>query len=101
MSHPKAQDFPRSTLTALVRASECPCCGNVQDRASCRDLDRGPVQGDLSICWDCGAALRFGKAMALELLTAADLVSIGKEDGAALLELRRVQRDVRRLRGLP
>lgn len=49
--------------TVHLKASRCPNCGKKLD--ACSGLDRGPGPGDLTVCIECSALVRFDDDMQL------------------------------------
>lgn len=59
-----------------LKPNACPRCQHVFDRASSVFESRRPSPGDLSICIECEAFLRFGEALELIALTDADVAAL-------------------------
>ncbi len=75
----------------------CPRCGIVLDtsRPAEGSIDRGPVAGDISICWSCTAIMVFRDDRTLRRITVEELSRLDDEDHerlrAAVLEVRRAR----------
>lgn len=71
--------------------SLCPCCGNLAD--ACGTLpgpaEAAPADGDLTLCIECGALLRFGPVLQLLIATAADEASLDPEQAATIARTQR------------
>jgi hypothetical protein len=92
---PEAPDSPERADKDAVPPSPCPSCFKVMDRAT--DGLRGggrPRPGDVTVCINCGALLRFGEQLQLgacgdvEDLLLADLIDA---DGARLIRVMQVE----------
>lgn len=57
-----------SRFADFIPGSECPCCGKYMDAATGANCSGKASPGDLSICFGCGAILRFKTDMRLELV---------------------------------
>lgn len=78
--------------------SLCPACRYAMDRASAVDGDHKPSEGDLSLCFGCGAALQFDATLRHRLLTLSDLQALAREDPDMLRQLEAARREIMRLR---
>lgn len=62
-----------------IEGSPCPKCGSFLDGASAVDSNEViPKEGDYSVCLKCGAMLKFGENLKLELLTEAEIEEFRK-----------------------
>jgi hypothetical protein len=83
---------------AAMPPARCPHCLKLQNAAT--HVENEPVRpepGDFSLCFDCGAPLRFGAA--LELVPCGDLddlVAAGELDVEQVAGLRLMQARIRR-----
>lgn len=78
-----------------VPASNCPACQSEHDAASHPTNETAvPGPGDLTVCIDCGALLRFGQGLELEAVSPAELRAL---DAGTRGELVRVQSAIRLL----
>lgn len=59
----------------------CPRCKNVHDKATAMNgEDVRPKEGDWTVCLNCAAGLRFGRELALQEITPAELMTASREE---------------------
>ena len=68
------------------------------DRASAVESGAKPSEGDLSICFGCGAALQFDAGLRHRLVTLSELQALAREDPDTLKQLDAARQQVVRLR---
>jgi DNA-directed RNA polymerase subunit RPC12/RpoP len=54
------------SLTSPIPSTQCPRCGLRLHQVTDPILGQAPGPGDITICVECGALLRFGEGLALE-----------------------------------
>lgn len=61
-------------MSADVPLQACPCCGCPIDRAThAGPGEVAPMEGDLSVCFYCAAALQYGAGLRLQPVDVATL----------------------------
>lgn len=74
----------------IIRSNDCPNCGYKSDAATCFDDDElTPVEGDLSICLNCGDFLQYGTDLILEPMRESVWDDIDQETFNFLLHTRK------------
>ncbi len=63
-----------------IPTSLCPACGYAMDRASALEGDARPREGDLSVCFGCGAVLTFDASLRHKPVTTPELAALQRED---------------------
>lgn len=76
--------------THRTSATSCPACEAQLDGHTNVDGDGAPRARDFTVCFYCGAALRFAADLSLRELTGADRLELGPAR-LAILERLRVQ----------
>lgn len=81
---------------AKVKETKCPVCSHEFDSASGVSKPEAiPKPGDLSICIECTAFLRYDDAMDMRLLTAEEIVDL---DASVRGELVRARKEIKEMR---
>lgn len=72
------------------KPSRCPSCDHLIDAATVAALDdeeASPRQGDFSICWNCGAVLRYRRDLTVTTCAPWDLSDLAPTRRLVLLDL--------------
>ena len=68
-------------LATKLKAQACPACGKLLDAASSiMDSERGPRNGDYTVCLYCAAILRYTKSMNLAPVTSDEILELRNEE---------------------
>lgn len=80
--------------TTEHKASPCPNCAAIIC-ASTGELNQTPEQGDFSVCFSCGAILRYGADLVMINATSWDLLDTGldRETRQKLIKISRTIKD--------
>lgn len=98
-----AQNIDRRQGPALMRLSEkliCPSCGSKNDGATGFADSEGktPVNGDLSVCYYCGAILQYSNDLTeLRLVSASELAAMDDEQPGLADQMNRAREIVKQL----
>jgi hypothetical protein len=80
----------------LVKAVPCPVCGRTNDCHSAADgSDAQPCEGDLSICFGCGAFLTYNADLSQRELMLEEVAMLKDPERIALQRARRAWEEVR------
>lgn len=82
----------KDVVTTLTKDDHCPACGKKINAATGTDGISVPVEGDLSICFDCGTMLVFNKDLSVRILELLELVTLDQD---VRDELEKIQNFVR------
>jgi hypothetical protein len=69
-----------------MRPGRCPHCGKWLNAVSTLEGPVPPSEGDLTVCFGCGEALRFDAELLLRKITAAELAALDPEEAAVFCE---------------
>ena len=77
------------TVTTLLPESACPACDYKMDACTNLDGQSVPSEGDVSICFNCGAILEFTADLMLEMISEEKWEDLDADLVAELVELQK------------
>lgn len=72
----------------IVEKTACPYCGKAINMATNTENERGPEEGDLSVCGWCGGLLIFNEDLSIRKLTIEEIANLGDNERIMLVRIR-------------
>lgn len=77
----------KKNLQKVNKKAVCKCCNKKNDASIAVEDDVKPEEGDISVCYYCGAVSKYNKDLTLTLLSEKDLKNLKEEDPEAWITL--------------